>query len=73
MTLGCLNLEKKLSSSVNKGDVTLKNTHICYRKNIDRNQSALGSYRWVSFFQKSVCRLSPSYVFVCGVYSLLSS
>ena len=35
-------------------------------KNIEVNQSVFGSYLWISFSTKSVCRLLFCYVLVCG-------
>ena len=36
-------------------------------KNIEINQSVFGSYLWVSFSEKSVCRFLFCHVLVCGV------
>ena len=36
-------------------------------KNIEMNQSVLGSYYWVSFATKSLCRFLFCLVLVCGV------
>ena len=35
--------------------------------NIEVNQSVFGSYLWVSFASKSVCRFLFCYVLVCGL------
>ena len=43
-----------------------KHSDALYDKNIDRNQSVLCFYLWVSFFQKYVSRFLFSYVLVCG-------
>ena len=36
-------------------------------KNMERNQSVFGSYRWMLFSTKSVCRFLFSFVLVCGL------
>ena len=44
---------------------TLTQLSVPSHKNIGANQSVFGSYLWVPFFTKSVCRFLFCYVLVC--------
>ena len=56
----CISLETVSSCSV-------INSSVPSHKNIEVNQSVYGSYHWVSFSTKSVCRFLFRYVLVYGV------